>query len=99
LKRLEAIFGDTHILQRYTSNAGILAAIKQGSGLGAMGCYFSDKEAALERIMPERFDYSFDAWLITHADLYKSARIKTVFNFLFEKLTEDADLFLGINRE
>jgi DNA-binding transcriptional LysR family regulator len=97
LKRLEAIFGEAHILQRYTSTAGVLAALKQSLGLGAVGCYFSDKEGDLERIMSEQFDYSFDAWVATHADLYKSARIKAVFNFLIEKLAEDADLFAGLH--
>lgn len=97
LKRLEAVFGDKHILQRYTSNAGILAALNQHSGLGAIGCYFADKAENLRRIMPEQFDYAFDVWVATHIDLYKSARIKIVFDFLIEKLAEDADLFAGVH--
>ena len=95
LKRLEAMFGDKHILQRYTSNAGILAALNQHSGLGAVGCYFADKTENLQRILPEQVDYAFDVWVATHVDLYKSARIKVVFDFLIEKLAEDAGLFAG----
>ena len=46
--------------------------------------------------MPERFDHVFNAWVITHADLFKSARIKVVFDFLIEKLAEDTDLWAGL---
>jgi len=95
LKRLEAMIGENNILQRYTSNSGIISALKQDLGLSAVGCYFADKEPELERLMPETFDYAFNAWVITHADLYKSARIKAVFDFLIEKLAEDADLCAG----
>ncbi|MFT7459008.1 MAG: DNA-binding transcriptional LysR family regulator [Planctomycetota bacterium] len=96
LTRLEGIFGESNILQRYTSNSGIISALKQDLGLSVVGCYFADKEPSLERLMPERFDYSFEAWLVTHADLYKSARIKVVFDFIFEKLAEDQEFFSGL---
>lgn len=96
LKRLEEMIGEKNILQRYTSNSGIISALKQDLGLSAVGCYFADKEPALERLMPERFDYGFNAWVVTHVDLFKSARIKAVFDFLVEKLAEDADPCAGI---
>lgn len=99
LKRLEAMIGEENIIQRYTSNSGVISALKQDLGLSVVGCYFADKAVELERIMPETFDHSFNAWVITHADLFKSARIKVVFNFLIEKLAEDADLCAGLPRE
>ncbi len=95
LKRLEGIFGEANILQRYTSNTGVINALKQDFGLSPVGCYFADKEDALERLMPEQLDHAFTAWVVTHADLFKSARIKAVFDFLIEKLAEDAVLFSG----
>ncbi len=95
LKRLEALIGEDNIIQRYTSNSGIISALNQDLGLSVVGCYFADKEEALERLMPRTFDHAFNAWVITHADLYKSARIKVVFDFLNEKLAEDADLCAG----
>ena len=57
--------------------------------------FMTDMEKVLERIFPDRFNVSFTAWLVTHADLYKSARIKAVFDFLYEKLEEEAILFAG----
>ena len=95
LKRLESIFGQNNILQRYTSNTGLMNSLKQGLGLSVVGCYFADQEPTLERLMSERFDYGFDAWVVTHSDLFKNVRIKAVFDFLIEKLAEDTKLFLG----
>ena len=95
LKRLESIFGEANILQRYTSNTGIMNSLKHGLGLSVTGCFFAAQEPTLERLMPEHFDYGFDAWVVTHTDLFKNARIKAVFDFLIEKLGEDTDLFIG----
>ena len=97
LKRLEAMIGEQNILQRYTSNAGIISALTQDLGLSVVGCYFADREACLERLMPKHFDYAFNAWVITHVDLFKSARIKAVFDFLVEKLAEDAEACSGLS--
>jgi DNA-binding transcriptional LysR family regulator len=95
LKRVEKLVGRNQILHRSSSVSGVLEAIKQGVGIGITGCYFSDMENTLERIFPSRFNVSFTAWLVTHADLYKSARIKAVFDFLYEKLEEESILFAG----
>lgn len=95
LKRVEKMVGREQILHRSSTISGVLEAIKQGIGIGITGCYFSDKESKLERIFPERFNVSFSAWVVTHADLFKSAKIKAVFNFLYEKLEEESHLFTG----
>ena len=95
LKRLEKLIGLERILHRSSSNAGVLAAMKEGVGLGIAACYFADQEPQLERLLARQFDYSFEIWVVTHVDIYKSARIKAVFDFLIEYLDKDADLFSG----
>ena len=95
LKKLEKLFGEKNVLQRYTSNSGIVNALQQDAGIGAIGCFFADTRDNLERIMPSTFDYAFDAWVVTHVDLFKSARIKIVFDFLVEKIEEDKMKFAG----
>ena len=95
LKRLEKLFGLDRILTRSTSGSGILATVSEGVGLGITSCYFANQLPNLERILPDSFDFRFDGWLVTHADIYKSVRIKTVFDFLIEKLEEDTAKFAG----
>lgn len=97
LKRLETLFGADNIVYRSTNIAGILAAAREGIGISGTACYFSDKEAVLERILRKHMDVSFEGWLVTHKDIYQSVRIKRVFDFLAEKLNEDAALFAGRN--
>ena len=64
LKRLESIFGEANILQRYTSytsNTGIMNSLKRGLALSVISCFFAAQERTLERLMSEHFDYGFDA--------------------------------------
>jgi DNA-binding transcriptional LysR family regulator len=95
LKKFERLFGDERVLHRSNSNEGILAAITAGVGLGLIAGYFADRHSGLERLMPAKVDYHREAWVVTHADLYQHARIRIVFNFLIEKLLEDAVLICG----
>lgn len=95
LKRLEKMVGGHRIVYRSTSISGILAAVEEGIGIGITSCYISDTRTGLQRLQPDRFDFSFTAWVTTHADLFKSTRIKSVFDFLVEKLEEDKLLFRG----
>lgn len=95
LKRLEKLFGPERVLYRSTSNEGVLAAIKEGVGLGLAACYFAEQGHGLERLMATKLDHAFEAWVVTHEDLYQNARIRIVFDFLIEKLLEDAALFVA----
>lgn len=44
---------------------------------------------------PQSLDYAFNTRVVSHADLYENARIKADFDFLIEKLAEDAPAFSG----
>jgi len=95
LKRIERLFGEGHVVHRATGNSGVLAAIAEGLGTGISGCYFSDAEPRLVRLLPDSFDFEFECWVATHEDLYRSARIKAVFDFLVEQLQKEAPRFAG----
>lgn len=95
LKRIERLFGDGRVVHRATGNSGVLAAITEGMGTGLSACYFADAEPRLVRLLPERFDFEFECWVATHEDLYRSARIKAVFDFLVERLQAEAPRFAG----
>jgi len=95
LERFEKLVGEKQIINRSTSIASILSTVKQGVGLGITACYCSDPEPELERLLAERLDFSFTAWVVTHADIHRSIRIREVFNFLHAKLEEDRAQFTG----
>jgi DNA-binding transcriptional LysR family regulator len=93
LKRLEQLVGADRVVHRSNSNGGVLAAVRQGIGLGVLGCYVAGREPGLERLFSRQLAHRLDSWVITHADTFRSARVKSVFEFLVEKLTDDAALF------
>ncbi|MDG0024199.1 LysR family transcriptional regulator [Trinickia sp. Y13] len=46
-----------------------------GLGVTELPCFRADDEPELVRVMPKRCDH-FDVWLVTHTDLYKTARVQ-----------------------
>ena len=53
-----------------------LAAIRDGMGIGWLGCYMGEREKSLERL-PFRFaDATRQLWLLVHHDL-RSARVRS----------------------
>ncbi len=98
LKRVEKMVGYDRILNRSTTLEGVFQTVRKGVGIGITGCYFSDKDPQLVRVLADRFNVAFPVWVVTHAELFKSARIKAVYNFIVEKLEEDAGPFKGIKK-
>ena len=93
LKRLEKLVGQSQITHRSTSLNGVLEAVSQGIGIGILGNYQASRVPGLVQIMPDKFNVTFTAWVVTHADIYRKARIRAVFDFLYEKLAADEALF------
>jgi len=45
--------------------------------------------------MPETFDHRMEIWLVTHADMRRSARIRAVYDFLAAALAADHGRLTG----
>jgi DNA-binding transcriptional LysR family regulator len=89
VQRLERLFTPERIVHRSSSFVGQLNATLAGIGIGAHDCVLADAEPTLERIMPEHFRHDIEIWLVTHADLRRSARIRAVFDFLSDIIAAD----------
>jgi len=75
----EALCGEpTHrgriAFQTYSTMMLFEAAIC-GLGVTELPCFRADDEPELVRVMRKRCDH-FDVWLVTHTDLYKTARVQ-----------------------
>jgi len=86
--------GRARIVYRANSLQAQLAAIRAGYGIGAQACFIAGPHRELERVLPERVR-KIDLWLVTHPGLRRSARIRSVFDFLAERFAASADLFAG----
>lgn len=95
VQRLESLFSADRIIHRSSSFVGQLQATLAGIGIGAHDCLLADAEPTLERIMPDQFRHNIEIWLVTHADLRRSARIRAVFDFLSEVINADRYALAG----
>lgn len=89
VQRLERCFAPERIIHRSSSFIGQLNATLAGIGIGAHDCVFADAQATLERVLPDDFNHVIEIWLVTHADMRRSARIRAVFDFLTEAIGHD----------
>ena len=69
-----------------------LSAIRAGFGVGGHSCVFADPLPELERVIPD-LGLKLELWLVTHAGLRRSARIRAVFDHLAERFSQQRDRF------
>jgi DNA-binding transcriptional LysR family regulator len=89
VQRLERCFSPEKIIHRSSSFIGQLSATRAGIGLGAHDCFFADTEPTFQRVLPQFFDHRMEIWLVTHADMRRSGRIRAVYDFLAAALQAD----------
>lgn len=75
---------------RWTTGSVVVAweMIRQGLGPGVMFSLVADVDASVEPVLPEIEPFPVPMWLATHRELHTSRRIRLVFDFLADALTE-----------
>ena len=73
-----------------------VAAAKSGVGLAMLPCFVGDREEGLVRATRQAPAPSRDVWILTHADLKRTARIRAFMEFAEEVLKVHKPAFLGI---
>lgn len=68
--------------------------IAAGVGVGFLPCFGGDADDRLVRI-GERQDFGLSLWLLTHADLKRTARVRTLLRFLSDALSLERSRFVG----
>jgi DNA-binding transcriptional LysR family regulator len=89
---LENLAGRGRIVYRANSVRAQLAAIRAGFGVGGHSCVFADPLPELERVLPD-LGLELELWLVTHAGLRRSARIRAVFDHLVERFVQQRERF------
>jgi len=93
---LERVAPTEAIVYRTTSLVNQLVAAKSGLGLAALPCYLADPEADLARALPDPVpELSTELWIVTHADLKRTARVRAFFDLVGEDLARRRELFAG----
>lgn len=80
---------------RTSSPLNQLVAASVGMGLALLPCYLADGHAQLMRAWPEPVELRGELWIVTHADLKATARVRAFFDHVGEGLAREQDLFAG----
>ena len=75
---------DARCRYRINSVVGMHAAVAEGHGLAVLPCYLGDSDRRLKRFGETIPELAIDLWLLTHPDLRKTVRVRTLLNFLAE---------------
>lgn len=72
------------------------AAAKAGIGLAVLPCYLGDGEPDLRRLTAEPIpELTGELWIVTHADLRRTARVRAFFDIVGEGLASERQLLAG----
>jgi DNA-binding transcriptional LysR family regulator len=84
LNTLEQILPGASIAFRSSSSAAQQAAIASGLGLGMLHRIAAEQDGSLVRILGDEIEVTRNYWLVLHADLQRTPRVRAIATFLAE---------------
>jgi len=84
---------EARIAVRVDTLLGMVVAVRNGMGLGLLLCFLADDERDLVRLAEPANELDTDLWILSHPALKGVARIKTLTDFLHDKLRASDKLF------
>ncbi len=64
--------------------------------MALLPCYLADRETGLTRALPGAItDLEGELWIVTHAALKRTARVRAFFELVGDGLARERDLFEG----
>lgn len=77
---------EDRVAMHHASATGLLSGVRSGFGIAVLPCIVADGEPDLIRCLPPRSDHGRVFWLLTHERVRHSPRVRTVIDFLYERL-------------
>jgi DNA-binding transcriptional LysR family regulator len=94
---LDRIVPETAVVYRTASLVNHSVAARAGIGLALLPCYLADGDEGLVRALPDPVaGIAGELWIVTHADLKATARVRAFFDEVGEALARERDLFEGV---
>ena len=73
---------------RCDSDVAQLAALRAGVGIGGCQEGIARRSKDLVPVLPEAFQIALEVWLVMHRDLKSTSRVKLMFDWLVEGLSD-----------
>jgi DNA-binding transcriptional LysR family regulator len=83
------------IVYKVNTVLGLTEAVEAGIGIGPLPCFIADVRPALVRLSAPNPDFSTGLWLLTHADLRHSARVRAFLDFLAAEIAKERKFLEG----
>ncbi|MEN0062276.1 MAG: LysR family transcriptional regulator [Myxococcota bacterium] len=95
MRRLDVTPDDVPVVARFDSAALQARAVASGVGRCILPCFVGDRTPGIERVPGTLAATNSSLWVLTHADLRRSARVRTLLQHLAGALRELTPLFEG----
>lgn len=97
---LDRCVPEENIVYRTSSVINQMIAAREGVGIAVLPCYLGDGEAGLQRVIPEPLEpLGRELWIVTHADLRRTARVRAFMESMTAALTRHRHLISGQPRD
>lgn len=77
---------EDRVAMHHATSTGLLAGVRSGFGIAVLPCVVADAEPDLVRCLPPRPGHGRVLWLLTHERVRNAPRVRTVIDFLYERL-------------
>jgi len=95
---LDSIAADTRVVYRADSMTGQAIAARAGLGVAVLPRFVGDPDSGLERLFAVSLPETFHLWLLVHADLRQTARVRALIDFMSEAIIEERQVFEGTGK-
>jgi len=86
----------TEAVFRSNSLLALESAVREGFGIGAYSCLQAKGDNNLVRLFGDYTVFTADLWLVSHAELRRSARIRAMYDYLSELVAVHKSAFAGV---
>ena len=90
-------FPQARVVARVSEIITMMEFVKHHHGLARMPCYVADSEPSLRRLDLALTPSNWGVWVLSHADLRTTARVRVCREFLIEIIEQQRGVIEGLN--
>jgi DNA-binding transcriptional LysR family regulator len=79
---------EDRVAMHHASSTGLLSGVRSGFGIAVLPCIVADAEPDLLRCLAPREKHGRVMWLLTHERVRHTPRVRTVIDFLYDRLKQ-----------
>jgi len=84
---LQSLGLEEQVAMHHATSGGLLSGVRSGFGIAVLPCIVADSDPDLVRCIPPRANHDRTLWLFTHERVRHTPRVRTVIDFLYDKLS------------